>query len=306
MRILLVDGERKVADGVEEALRRDLPSGVRIVRARRFPTRVESFDAAVVIAKSIRELPSTPPDLPTVLVSPTACARDCADLARRGVQHSLPEACATCRRQSLLGTSVQWAIERARLVRDLEEARRCDQDAALHDPLTGLPNLRLYRERFRQLLTQCRRTGKRVAILFVDLDRFKEVNDGAGHAAGDRLLEVVADRIRDCTRETDTVARRGGDEFVVLLDDVRRASDAAQVARSILRRISRPAVVSGTIVRSSASIGIAVFPDDGTSEKSLEQQADLAMYRAKRLGGSVVLLAGSRSVSALPAGGSSA
>jgi diguanylate cyclase (GGDEF)-like protein len=180
-----------------------------------------------------------------------------------------------------------WSIERSRRIREIERARRRERRAALHDPLTGLPNVRLYRERLRQLLAQGQRTGKRSALLFLDLDRFKEVNDSAGHARGDRLLRRVAARIRACLRETDTVARRGGDEFVVLLDDVREPTDALTVAQKILRAISRRTVVLGAVVRPSASIGIAVFPDDGRTAAALERKADLAMYRAKDRGGNM-------------------
>lgn len=290
LRILLVDGEPRTADSIECALRRDLPA-VEIVRAVRSPRRVEPFDAAVVVAGAGGTLPATVPNLPTVVVGPAAYTQDCAGLVLRGVQHGLSADCATCSRQPDLATSLTWAIERFHLVRELERARRREQRAALHDPLTGLPNMRLYRERLRQLLAQGRRTGKRIALLFVDLDRFKAVNDSAGHAAGDRLLQHVADRIETSIRATDTVARKGGDEFVVLLDDVRGARDAGHVARQILHRISRPAVVLGRIVRPSASIGIAVFPDHGRSGKALEQQADSAMYAAKKLGGNAVRFA---------------
>jgi len=159
--------------------------------------------------------------------------------------------------------------------------------------LTGLPNLELYRERLRQLVAQGRRTGKHLAVLFLDLDGFKRVNDTCGHAAGDRLLVDVACRVSACLRETDMLARRGGDEFVILLDGVRRRADAARVARKILLRVSEPSVVLGTVLRTSASIGIAVYPEDGTEGETLERNADLAMYAAKVLGGNGISFASS-------------
>jgi diguanylate cyclase (GGDEF)-like protein len=130
-----------------------------------------------------------------------------------------------------------------------------------------------------------------VAVLFLDLDRFKEVNDRFGHAAGDRLLQEVAARLRACTRETDTVARRGGDEFVVLLDEVGDPRNAEQVARNLLECISGPCRVHGELVRPFASIGVAVFPADGREAEDLEERADLAMYAAKRAGGNRVEVA---------------
>jgi diguanylate cyclase (GGDEF)-like protein len=291
LRILIVGGKPEAAEDIERVLRRDLPRGTCIVPVAGLPRRVEGFDAAVVVAEAGRDLPSEVPGLPTVVVGPRACLQDRADLARRGVHHGISVECATCERQPDLAASLSWVIERAGLVRELELACQREQHTALHDPLTGLPNLRLYRERLGQLLAQGRRTGKRFALLFVDLDRFKEVNDSVGHAAGDRLLQQVADRIKACIRETDTVARRGGDEFVVLLDDVGRAKDVVHVAGKILHRIARSTVVLGTVVRPSASIGIAIFPDDGSSDEVLERRADRAMYRAKQLGGQAVLRA---------------
>jgi diguanylate cyclase (GGDEF)-like protein len=131
-----------------------------------------------------------------------------------------------------------------------------------------------------------------VAVLYLDLDRFKEVNDRLGHAAGDHLLQEVAKRLRVCTRETDTVARRGGDEFVILLDDVGSSVDAERVARKILASLSDPCRVRRVFARPSASIGIAIFPADGCDGETLERRADLAMYAAKRAGGKRFVLAG--------------
>ena len=295
LRVLIVDGEREIADGVERSLRKELPRSSRIVRARRAPARVDAFDIAIVVAGAGAELPVRIPKLPTVIVGPRACAGDSAALARRGVEHGLSPACATCVHEPILASSLEWTMQRERRLRALERAQARERRNALHDGLTGLPNMRLCRDRLRHLLAQARRKDKHVAVLYVDLDRFKEMNDRYGHAAGDRLLRDVAARLGARTRETDTVARRGGDEFVILLDDVRGRSEAEGVAREILACISKPTCIGGTVVRASASIGVAVFPEDGRNGKSLERQADFAMYAAKRAGGNKVALAdGSR------------
>lgn len=290
-RVLLIDGRGEKADVVERTLVRDLSGDVRIVRAARCPRRMEGYDAAVLLADDSGALPGPIPDLPTVVVGPDGCTRECGDLVRRGVQHGLTPECASCPRQSNLARSLKWAIERAQLFRELENARQRERKLALEDSLTGLANVQLFRERLRRLLAQARRKSKHVAVLFLDLDDFKAVNDRLGHSAGDRLLQDVAARLRSSTRETDTVARRGGDEFVVLLDDVRDPGDAGHVAQHALQEISRPCRVHGAVVRPSASIGIAVFPADGCDAEELEQRADLAMYAAKRAGGSRFLYA---------------
>jgi diguanylate cyclase (GGDEF)-like protein len=261
---------------------------VRIVRVARCPDRTQVYDAAIVLADESGVLPARIPDLPTVVVGPGAYAQDCADLVRRGVQHGLTAECAACPRQSNLARSLMWVIERGRLIHTLERARRREHHMALHDGLTGLPNMQLCRERLRRLLAQAHRKSKHVAVLYLDLDRFKEVNDRLGHAAGDHMLREVAGRLRACTRETDTVARRGGDEFVILLDDVRGRDDAVRVAGKILAFISRPCRVQRSVVRPSASIGIAIFPADGSVGEALERRADLAMYAAKQGRGTVV------------------
>jgi diguanylate cyclase (GGDEF)-like protein len=291
LRVLLVEGNRKTSDGVERSLRRDLPRSTRIVRARRIPDRVEGFDVAVVVTAGPPAHAKRIPKLPTVIVSPDACAGDSVALSKRGVAHGLSATCATCPRQPSLASTLNWVMQSARRFRDLERAQELDHRNALHDGLTGLANVHLCRERLRQLLAQARRKKKHVAVLYLDLDRFKEVNDQLGHAIGDRLLQAVAARLRSCTRETDTVARRGGDEFVILLDDVRGAGEAACVAREIASCLCEPCCVQGTVVRPSASIGVAVFPEDGEDGETLERQADLAMYAGKRSGGNRVQLA---------------
>ena len=162
---------------------------------------------------------------------------------------------------------------------------------AFHDHLTGLPNRACFRDRAGALLQAQRGGTGRAALLFVDCDRFKEINDRLGHAAGDALLVTVAQRLRAATRDSDVVARIGGDEFAVLLTSVRGAADAARVAAKITAALAEPidAPTHGTLV-ASASIGIALAPDHGNVVEPLMAAADAAMYRAKARGGGAVAL----------------
>ena len=295
LRILLVSGDPLTTVGVARILRKDLEPNATIVHATDVPAELSGLDAAVVVradaAGAIKELQG----LPAIVVVGDGCGEtECTALARLGVFQSLSRACATCAKEPQLAAALRWAIEHGHLVRELESARHRELQVALHDPLTGLPTLGLYRERLRQLVAQARRSGKRLAVLFVDLDGFKSVNDTWGHAAGDRLLADVSSKMAACLRETDMLARRGGDEFVVLLDGVRGPGDAARVARKLLRRVSEPSVVLGTVLRSSASIGIAEYPEHGRRPETLERHADQAMYAAKRLGGNVFCFARGR------------
>ena len=155
---------------------------------------------------------------------------------------------------------------------------------ANHDALTGLPNRILLNDRISRALAQARRSDQHVAILFLDLDGFKFVNDSYGHAFGDALLRTVAARLEVVIRESDTVARLGGDEFVILLPSLARSEDAVQVAEKVLQAFSVQILQDGRDLHLSASIGISVFPQDGDSSDLLLQHADVAMYRAKANG----------------------
>jgi diguanylate cyclase (GGDEF)-like protein len=155
---------------------------------------------------------------------------------------------------------------------------------ARYDGLTGLPNRFLLIERLKQEVAQAQRVDKAFAVFYVDLDRFKQVNDSLGHSAGDLLLQEAAIRLRDCVRESDTVARVGGDEFTILLGGHSDSSVARTVADHILSAMEQSFLISGTENFVSASIGIAVFPNDGTDPGQLLRNADTAMYRAKASG----------------------
>jgi diguanylate cyclase (GGDEF)-like protein/PAS domain S-box-containing protein len=155
---------------------------------------------------------------------------------------------------------------------------------AQHDSLTNLPNRVLLGDRLREAIILSGRHQRKLSVLFLDLDRFKHINDSMGHVVGDRLLQSVARRLFSCVRSSDTVGRQGGDEFVVLLWEVRRAEDAAMTAAKILEALREPHLIDGHELHVSGSIGIVTYPDDGTDAETLMKKADLAMYHAKETG----------------------
>ena len=167
---------------------------------------------------------------------------------------------------------------------ELSHAKRRVEDLAQHDPLTGLPNRRLLVDRLRQATSAARRRGRSVGVLFVDLDRFKEVNDTRGHDAGDTVLQQVAQRLQACVREADTVAREGGDEFVVVLPDLEVPEDSMRVADKMLVELAKPMDIGGAEIRVTPSIGISHYPRDATDIEELIDRADRAMYSAKGAG----------------------
>ncbi len=162
-------------------------------------------------------------------------------------------------------------------------ARRVEY-LAYHDALTGLPNRSLFSKLLIQGLAEARRHDRRLAVAFLDLDRFKQINDTLGHEAGDQLLRAVATRLKSCVRDSDTVARLGGDEFVVLLPELADEQYAAIVAQKILAVAAKPFLLLGQEFRVSASIGISTYPQDGLDEQTLTKNADIAMYQAKSEG----------------------
>lgn len=155
---------------------------------------------------------------------------------------------------------------------------------AYHDGLTHLPNRMLFRDRFTQALARAHRNQELLAMLFLDLDRFKTINDTLGHVVGDRLLQLVADRLANCLREGDTVARLGGDEFMVMLTGLRQPEDVAKVARKLLHSVRPPFRIDGHELHVTTSIGISLYPYDGDNADILVKNADIALYRAKDAG----------------------
>ncbi|MDN3569843.1 EAL domain-containing protein [Methylobacterium longum] len=173
-----------------------------------------------------------------------------------------------------------WAVTLEDVSTRKATEARADEMARL-DPLTGLPNRLMLRERLTEAVTRLERTGEAFAVLLIDLDRFKPVNDTLGHPIGDALLEKVADRLRSTVRPTDTVARIGGDEFVILQTGVREAADTQALARRVVDLIGRTYMVDGHLLTIGASVGAALAPGDGVEADKLLKNADLALYRAK-------------------------
>jgi diguanylate cyclase (GGDEF)-like protein/PAS domain S-box-containing protein len=167
------------------------------------------------------------------------------------------------------------------LARDITEQLK---DMATHDALTGLPNRRLFNDRLHMALAQAQRNEQPLAVLMLDLDKFKEVNDTLGHNVGDQLLKAVGKRLVDCLRRNDSVARLGGDEFILLLPQITSMEDGAVVAQKILNVFAKPFVLDADVLNISTSIGVAVYPSDGEDADTLMRNADTAMYCAKRQG----------------------
>jgi diguanylate cyclase (GGDEF)-like protein/PAS domain S-box-containing protein len=203
-------------------------------------------------------------------------------------------------RQTRSGASLTWNISisplynRGKLigivktVKDITERKRLEEKlahTATHDPLTDLPNRALFYDRVSQAIARTKRTGKILAVLFIDLDRFKEINDSLGHYAGDQVLQIIAGRVKSILRDTDTVARLGGDEFLVLVNEISIPENTMEIVQKIMETLRQPLSVSGRTLRIDASIGLAVYPDDGEDGWSLIRHADIAMYRAKKSAG---------------------
>jgi diguanylate cyclase (GGDEF)-like protein/PAS domain S-box-containing protein len=187
----------------------------------------------------------------------------------------------------VLERTAELATANARLEQEIQERRLAEEQVrhlAHHDALTGLPNRRLLEDRLEQALVRARRQHLHVATLFIDLDRFKVVNDTLGHRVGDLLLCAVANRLRELLREGDTVSRVGGDEFVLVLPDMSTVAAASDTAQKLLDSLAEPYSIETHMLYVTPSIGISIFPKDGTNVETLISRADSAMYRAKEMG----------------------
>jgi diguanylate cyclase (GGDEF)-like protein len=201
------------------------------------------------------------------------------DLAIQAVQHGAQDYLVKrCGSEDMIPRSIRYAMERKRA-----------QDHVIYlahyDHLTGLPNRTLFFDRLTYALKQTQRSEGLIALLFVDLDQFKAINDSLGHVAGDLLLKKISDRLRSCFLDSDTIARMGGDEFTVLLEDISGIAEVTAYATQVLMALSSPTLIETHQVYSSASIGITVFPFDDADAHTLLKHADIAMYRAKKQGG---------------------
>jgi len=209
--------------------------------------------------------------------------REKALLPREGAAKSVALTMAKIRRVN--ERLVLSHVEAQTRVESAEKVTAVMSQAAQHDCLTGLPNRALLADRLQQAIALAQRSGQRVALVFLDLDHFKQINDTLGHPAGDLLLQSTARRLQACVRQTDTVCRQGGDEFVLLLSEVREVEDALRTARKVINAMTKPHLVNGHRILITVSVGLSFFPDDGTDAESLVQAADLAMYQVKRNGG---------------------
>jgi diguanylate cyclase (GGDEF)-like protein/PAS domain S-box-containing protein len=199
-----------------------------------------------------------------------------ADGTERWVQHRGRYLGETAESARIIGT-----------VLDISSRKRAEaktEHLANYDELTGLPNRKLFADRLQRSLLQAEHTGSQMAVLYLDLDRFKAINDTLGHDVGDRFLRGVAPRLTAAVRATDTVSRSGGDEFIIVLPEISSIGEAAHLAERVVASFAQPIEIDGRELYSSASIGISVYPDDGTTAEELIRAADAALFRAKRSG----------------------
>ncbi|HEY3433027.1 MAG TPA: EAL domain-containing protein [Rhodocyclaceae bacterium] len=215
------------------------------------------------------------PEVPIVVLSQTEDESLAVKAVRIGAQDFLVKAHITSQQ---LTRSVRYAMERRQLQEHLHKL-------AHHDALTGLPNRKLFYDRLARAVSSARRHQRPLALMLLDMDDFKQVNDTHGHHVGDELLRQVADRLSACLRTTDCVARLGGDEFIIYVADLADVQDAARVAQKILDALSVPYSIEGHYFHSHSSLGIALHPEDGDDMEVLVRHADAAMYSAKQQGG---------------------
>lgn len=235
------------------------------------------FDLSAGIDKSLLDLDriiDACPETPVIVL----CAIDdngaAEEALRRGAQEYLVKGVAPIRslRQTIRQAYFRKQWER-RLIR-----------SARYDYLTGLPDRILFRERLEQAILEAQRNDSQMGILFVDLDQFKEINNTLGHEIGDQVLKIATERIRKCVRRADNVARSGGDEFAIIANSLKPASDAAALAKRINTSLARPYQIDGNEIHCTASIGITVYPNDGKDADTLQKHTDLALHRAKEIG----------------------
>jgi diguanylate cyclase (GGDEF)-like protein len=221
------------------------------------------------------------PDMPIVVLTGLADESLAVQAIQAGAQDYLVKGQV---QGNALVRAMRYAIERQRLCRELERVHALEHHLMYHDALTGLPNRQLLYDRLHQAVLQAKRGTHLVAVLFLDLDGFKRVNDSFSHSAGDCVLQSVAQRLTGCLRESDTVARLSGDEFVILLSGIAQIHDAVKVTQKILHAFSHPFAIDDHDFFLTTSIGISLSPSDGEAPELLVQLAGMAMDRAKKQG----------------------
>jgi len=219
-----------------------------------------------------------------------------ADVLKREKSVTLREKAADLREGKAASSDHMTTLQQANAhlvisaIESRKQAERAEADkiqmeyVANHDVLTGLPNRMLLQDRLGQTIEMARRPGSQFAVLFMDLDRFKDINDAFGHAVGDQLLQSVAQRLLSCVRQSNTVSRQGGDEFVLVLRAIERAEDARLTAQKILTAFEQPHHIDGRDFNISLSMGISIYPDDAQDVETLIKNADTAMFYAKENG----------------------
>jgi diguanylate cyclase (GGDEF)-like protein len=287
-RVLLIEDDPRAAMLIGEMLRAAWSQGLVIAHAQHFADATQELidhGATCVLLdipaddpeplKSLEHLRSAAPDVPVIILSDQADEDLGLAAVKAGAQDFLR---ASELNPSLLARAVRYAIERKRSEVDLAHQ-------ALHDPLTGLPNRALFIDRLTVALDRSRRTGAPVAVLFLDVDTFKQINDSMGHAAGDLLLTILADRFHAMLRPMDTVARFGGDEFTFLFEELESEREAVLIADRISRTAAQPLMLGEGEMAVAVSIGIAIVTDPSVAPDTVIRDADTAMYRAKERGG---------------------
>ncbi len=234
-----------------------------------------------IIEGVTREPAHNPMQLAVQQNQPVGLTSNCILIRRDGCESAIEDSTAPI--HSRMGQVIGAVI----VFRDVSEARAMRlkmTHLAQHDVLTELPNRLLLNDRLTQAISLSRRHGTHLAVLFLDLDGFKHINDSLGHQIGDEVLQLVAQRLVACVRTSDTISRHGGDEFVILLSEIAQAGDAAISAEKILAALAMPRAISERNVHLSASIGISIYPQDGQDADTLLKNADTAMYQAKGKG----------------------
>ena len=234
-----------------------------------------------IIDGTTREPAPNPMELAVQENRPVGLTANCIFIRRDGNESSIEDSAAPIHDRSGLVTGAVIVFHDV----SMSKAMALEMShLAHHDILTDLPNRMLLKDRLSQAIATARRNDTQVAVMFLDLDGFKHINDSLGHAVGDKLLQSVATRLVGCVRSSDTVSRQGGDEFVVLLSEIKHAADAGITATKIITALTAPHVADQHELRVTASIGLSTYPDDGQDAESLMKNADMAMYQAKGKG----------------------
>lgn len=231
-----------------------------------------------IINRESRERISSPLAVAVEQDHAVALGEDCLLIRRDGAEIAIEDTTAPIHNLRGQVTGAVIVFHDVSLARAMSDQM---SHLAMHDSLTDLPNRLLLNDRLCCAITAAHRDRTSLAVLFLDVDHFKEINDSAGHAAGDQLLQSISRRLVSCVRETDTVGRLGGDEFVVLLSEVALAEHAESTARKILAEMSRPHRIDHQDLHITVSVGIPVYPRDGSNAETLLKNADIALFRAK-------------------------